>query len=75
MTVVKCIACNMSGHFTNIGFEQEIPVAESQNMLCGNCGNHSPGEGTHCVHCRFPLSQGRMKPIQVTKLHLYRKVG
>lgn len=75
MSALKCTACNMWGHFTPLGAREEMLVMESHNVQCGNCGNNSPGDGKHCMHCRFPMSQEKLKPIQVSKLQLYRKVG
>lgn len=66
----------MPGNFEFHGEIDEMknePAAEQ--TACPNCGNFHPGEGTHCVHCRFPIGQNKMKSISKPSVRLFRKVG
>ena len=75
-TALKCVACNMHDNFTPMhGMTVEEPVTETANLQCANCGSFHPGEGAHCVHCRFPLDRVQVTSFPGKKLQLFRKVG
>ena len=71
----KCMGCNMPGNFTVHSEYVEPELGEVKKISCTNCGSFHPGEGTHCVHCRFPLMNNKMKPITKQTVHIFRKVG
>jgi len=53
--VMKCTQCNMPNNFTFQGMTVATPHEKKDTILCSNCGNVEPGNGTKCIHCRFPL--------------------
>lgn len=61
---IRCIHCNMQGNFREqIGESRsDESLSTPKSKPCQNCGNHSPGEGSKCVHCHFPI-QGKKAKI------------
>ena len=55
---VRCIQCNMEGNFSYKapeGIQQDLWKGDQTQDQCVNCGSESPGKGTACVHCHFPM--------------------
>ena len=55
---IKCIQCNMEGNFekkVTDGDKREFLLVKHNAVQCTNCGSETPGEGSKCFHCNFPL--------------------
>lgn len=66
----------MPGNFEFHGEVAEVKdETEIVKVVCTNCGSFHPGEGTHCVHCRFPIQSSHIKPLSKQSLRLIRKVS
>ena len=70
----KCKGCQMPGNFSVPSNHVDQEEGQSLKLSCSNCGSHQPGEGSTCIHCRFPIRQNAVKQFSSQSIQLIRKV-